>query len=716
MEAVGKYYKTIIRDEATAETEFDFSYMSGDCPEICRNGLLRCIGKISVMSSGIPFRIKGIVRNQCFYVEEYSLYDKSLYCAKEMLRYLTDNELTETQENKILAMCKNDVLTLMSNKTIVNSVLAKSKKRIDIQKKLFKKLSVLIDHEILTKELLKYGVELSKIEMLIHHDISYEQYVNNPYLTSLFHAISIFQADQFAYEKDYVQPYDVKRLCGFVMDSILLYKKVGHSCVRLVDLKICINKRLSRSIYPKSSITLSILNYCVHKLSKYIGIHVVDKEVYVYENTTWEEETEIIMHIQRLNKGKKAWVETIDLAQIESKLSITYNQCQRESFALLKESGVKILTGPPGSGKTAIIKGLIMAMEMAYPNVQVKLSATTGRAAQVISSSSKREAETVNKMLNIRPYGEKLHGKNQNDPIEGDLIIVDEVSMLGTKLASYLFSAVKTGSILLLVGDENQLQSVEYGNILQDLICSNVVEVYRLNEIMRQAGAICENALLINNGHYSLTKDDSFHIFECTEEEARAKLFQSMNKPDTQILSSVKKGVLGTRQLNREIQKIKNRGKKICLLYKQQAFYEQDSIILTETNYEKGYFNGDIGTIIGRDNDGLLVEFESKVLCLDQNDFHAMELAYVITTHKSQGSEFGNIHILLPRNPENMLTRRILYTAVTRAKKAVYIYSIDSSMEYSISNQAERTRISLLSNRISQNINEEGESALKSAQ
>ncbi len=255
-----------------------------------------------------------------------------------------------------------------------------------------------------------------------------------------------------------------------------------------------------------------------------------------------------------------------------------------------------------------------------------------------MSNSSKREAETINKMLNIRPYGDKLHGKNANDPVEGDFIIVDEVSMLGTKLASCLLSAVKTGAILLLVGDENQLQSVEYGNVLQDLIRSNVVEVYRLNEIMRQTGAICENALLINKGVSSLIKDDSFHVYECSEEEAMKKLFQLMKKPDTQILSSVKGGMLGTRCLNREIQKMKNRGRKICLLYKQQPFYEQDSIILTETNYEKGYFNGDIGKIIGRNEDGLLVEFESKVLCLDQGDFHVMELAYVITTHKSQGT------------------------------------------------------------------------------
>ena len=162
-------------------------------------------------------------------------------------------------------------------------------------------------------------------------------------------------------------------------------------------------------------------------------------------------------------------------------------------------------------------------------------------------------------MLEIRPYGDKIHAKNQNDPIEAELIIVDEVSMLGTKLAASLLSAVKTSSILILVGDENQLQSVEYGNVLQDLIQSRTLEICKLNEIMRQSGAICENALKINTGNLKLIEDKSFQIHECSECDVKKLLYAQIRKSDIQIISSVKKGELGTMHLNQEIQKRVNK-------------------------------------------------------------------------------------------------------------------------------------------------------------
>lgn len=705
MKAYGKYYKTILRDEATAETEFEFTFLNGDdnLKQICRNGLMLCRGRIPVWSNGIPLSIEGEVKNNCFIIHKYSFWDKSAFAAKELLQYLTGNELTCKQEEKIIEQCNNDVLLLIKNKSILESVLSKSKKKKEIQKRVYKKLKDLYEQEKLTRQLLKYGVELNKIEILHRHEVSYEQYQGNPYLISIFHSISIYQADQFAFDISNVLPYELKRLCGFVMDAVVQYRKSGHSCVKVTALCKYVNMRLRRSVYPETRINLPILNFCIVMLKKYIDLHVLNNEIYIYENHIWEEETEIVAQIERLNKEKKEWVMSPDIPQIERNLGITYNRQQKEAFDLLRYSGVKILTGPPGSGKTAIIKGLIMAMETAFPerDITVKLSATTGRAAQVMSASSQREAETVNKMLEIRPYGDKIHAKNQNDPIEAELIIVDEVSMLGTKLAASLLSAVKTSSILILVGDENQLQSVEYGNVLQDLIQSRTLEICKLNEIMRQSGAICENALKINTGNLKLIEDKSFQIHECSECDVKKLLYAQIRKSDIQIISSVKKGELGTMHLNQEIQKRVNRGQKICLIYKQQVFFEHDKVIMTETNYVKGYFNGDIGEIIGKDGESLLVQFGNKCLSLDKDDYHVMELAYVITTHKSQGSEFSHVHVILPRSPENMLTRRILYTAVTRAKVNVHIYSIDHALEYAIKNIAEQKRLTMLSYRLS---------------
>ena len=704
MRITGKYYRTIYHDEATGDTFFYFTVVDdvSEAKADMENGILKCQGKITLLASGIPLQIEGTLQNHRFHVTSYSFLENTPAMFTMMLQYLTDNELTEAQERKLLELCNNDILYMVKQPEVIDKALCKSKAKDKVKKQLLSKIKALCEQESMTRILIRYGIELNKIEMLYKHSITYEQFKKNPYLSCVYHAISIYQADQFAFDECNILPYATIRLCGFLLDAVFRYRESGHCCAKLTTLCNYVNSRLKRSIFPQTKVNIAIMQYCVHLLDNHLELHVLQNEVYVYEKVIWEEETQIITHIRRLNNEKKEMVRNPKISQIERELGITYNQKQKESFRLLQTSGVKILTGPPGSGKTATLRGLIRALELAYPDqkVIVKLSATTGRAAQVMSNSSGRTAETINKMLNIVPYGEKVHGKNQNDPVEADLIIADEISMLGVKMASCLFSAIKTGSILLLVGDENQLQSVEYGNVLQDLIASGCIEVCKLTEIMRQSGAICDNAVKVNNGKHDLIEDPSFHVHHCTEENTKKALFSFMQKENFQVVSSVKKGSLGIYALNKEIQKRKNLRKKICLIYKGLLFYENDPVIMTKTNYDKGYFNGDIGKIIGSDEEGVIVEFPKQILHLGKEEYHDMELAYAITTHRCQGSEFDHVHILLPRHPDNMLTRRILYTAITRAKKDIHLYVVDDACDYAIDNTAERPRISLLKDRL----------------
>ena len=704
MRVTGKYYRTIYHDEATGDTFFYFTVVE-DIPELradMENGILKCQGKITLLASGIPLQIEGNLQNHGFYVTSYSFLENSPIMFIMMLQYLTDNELTEAQERKLQDYCNNDILYIIKHPEVIDKALCKSKSKEKFKKQLLNKIKALCEQEEMTRILIKYGIELNKIETLYKHSVTYEQFKKNPYLSCIYHTISIYQADQFAFDECNILPYSTIRLCGFLLDAVFRYRESGHCCIKLTTLCNYINSRLKRSIFPQTKVNVAILQYCIHLLNNHLELHVLQNEVYVYEKAIWEEESQVITHIRRLNTERKEIVMNPKISQIEQELGIIYNQKQKESFQLLQTSGVKILTGPPGSGKTATLRGLIRALELAYPDqkVVVKLSATTGRAAQVMSNSSGRAAETINKMLNIIPYDDKLHGKNQNDPVEADLIIADEISMLGIKMASCLFSAIKTGSILLLVGDEDQLQSVEYGNVLQDLIESGCIEVCKLTEIMRQSGAICDNAGKINKGKHNLIEDASFRIHYCTEENAKKTLFSFMQKDSFQVISSVKKGTLGVYELNKEIQKRKNLRKKICLIYKGQLFYENDPVIMTETNYDKGYFNGDIGKIIGSDGQGVIVEFPKQVLHLGKEEYHDMELAYAITTHKCQGSEFDHVHVLLPRYPDNMLTRRILYTAITRAKKDIHLYVVEDACDYAIDNTAERPHISLLKDRL----------------
>lgn len=691
---IGKYYKTIERDEASGETIFELSLLE-HC-SYAEHGILKCKGKIDIFAFGLPLEINGEFQSPYFIVKSYTLFSKTIKGIESMLDYLYA-DLTETQKNEIINHIDCDILKIVEDDTILENALKRSKKKVQIKKEILKKLKRICEQSMLTRSLIKYNIELNKIEMICNHNITFEQFKSNPYLCSLYHDISVYQADQFAFEHTKILPYSVTRLCGFMMDVLFSYKKAGHVCVKPKDLLDCMNAKLKKSVYPKTEVNMSILNYCISISANYVKYHNINDEIYIYENDIWEQEEQIVADIQRLNSNPSILVSNPDISFIESKLNITYNQKQKASFDLLKTSGIKILTGPPGSGKTATLKGLIVAYKKQYPDRIVKLSATTGRAAQVMMESTGMDAETINKMVDVRPFGDKNQGRDSNNPIEADFIICDEISMLGTELASFLFRAVKSGALLLLVGDEDQLQSVEYGNILQDLILSGVIEIYRLTEIMRNSGAICENGQRINQGNNKLIEDHTFYVHDCNEEDVVNVLIKELQKSNVQVLSSVKKGNLGIHQINQLIQSKKNSRKNLCLKYRQINYYEHDPIIMTETNYEKGYFNGDIGYIEGADDKGIIVNFSGKIIHLDKSDYHLMMLAYCITTHKSQGSSFENVHIILPRNPENMLTRRILYTAVTRARKSVHIYNVQDAIDYAITNKAECKRLSLLS-------------------
>ena len=329
----------------------------------------------------------------------------------------------------------------------------------------------------------------------------------------------------------------------------------------------------------------------------------------------------------------------------------------------------------------------------------IRLAATTGRAAQVLSKSTEMDAVTVNKLLDIRPFETAVPGKNINEPLNADLIIVDEVSMLGLELASFLLSAIKNQAVLILVGDKDQLPSVDYGNILADFIGCGLIETYYLTEVMRQHGTILDNSQLINHGSSALKQDKTFQVRNfCSMENAVEDIKKLHIDTDrVQYLSTVKKDNLGTHAINKYSQQNKN-GK--CIYYGKNRYFVGDRIIMTKTNYDRNYINGDVGIITDIREKSIIANFDGKILALDTQDFFYMDLAYCVTIHKSQGSEFDYVIVLLPDAANGMLTRRILYTAVTRAKKALIVYNVNHSMEHAISNQEERKRISLLTCRV----------------
>lgn len=696
----GLYYKTIYRNQLTGETRF-YIVPKVQCEHL-NNGLLMCEGKIGIYLPNTPIEVIGEFKGNVYEVES----DFIPYNTKEntisLLEYATD-ELTEKQKEKISEECDNDLFYFISTKTCYEKLanIIKNKNKEDqIISDIVYKISELKTHEDMTKELMSYGIGLDKIELLYKKKINLEKLENDVYMTFAMYDIPLDKADMFCNQNNLYEQYSINRLKGYVYFALNNILQAGNTCCTLKQLLNGTNYYLKNKSLEKTEIDMSVLYLCLTKLDKVVTLDFFEGEIYVYIKHVYEEEIKTIRNIKRLINNKTTFeFNEKDIDIIEDKFNIYYNKEQKNAFNSLKTSGVKILTGPPGSGKTATINGLIASFAM-HNKGNIKLAATTGMASKVMSKACNKETETVNIMLNVIPYQDTATGKNLNDPIDADLIIVDEISMIGLQLFSILVDATTSGSILILVGDEDQLQSVEYGNILHDLIKSGLIEVYRLTEILRQSGVICSNAKKINKGETDLVVDSTFNIYYLDDSMSIIeKIKENINNKNYQILVPIKGSPIGTESLNNVFQKKKG---SILLTYGSKNFYYKDKIIMTKTNYEHNYINGDIGYVVGVDDEQLIVKFLDKTLLLEREDLCNVEFAYAITVHKSQGSEFDEVHIVLPNDAKNMLIRRILYTAITRTKKKLYIYTLksDDCINYAISNEAETKRVSLLSKKL----------------
>ena len=592
---------------------------------------------------------------------------------------------------------------------ILEDVLSRKKEKTDMIGKIIGGLRRLADEESFTHLLFQYQFPLDLIESLYHSRITYQQLLEHPYMYLSKYDAPLDKIDVFALSECDIRDgeYHRERLRCFVLEAMKKSIRMGHSCLSFHSLVRFVNFLFKKDGYYHTQMPPCLVYLCVSELSGVLSIYETHQRPFVYFNTVWEDETKIIRNLVRLSQNIKQYQYSVDITAIEQQLGITYTQKQRNAFRLLGTSGIKILTGPPGSGKTALINGLMEMFQHQQSGCgTIRLAATTGMASKVMSAACNSKSQTLNKLLDVVPYSDRIEGKNHNNPIDADFIIVDEISMAGAQLFSILTDAVKNQSILLLVGDEDQLQSVEYGNILHDLIASGFVEVYRLNEILRQSGTIVQNAKKIQEGKHALICDKTFQIIPEEKGKLSSLLLSYLNEDPmkTKILCPVKKGEISTFTINQYLQNalMKKTGHcKPLTSYGHNNFYLADHVIMTKTNYEKGYTNGDQGIVVGYHHECLLVQFHSGVtLPLDRQDLHFTELAYATTIHKAQGTEADHILVVLPQGIDYMMSRRLLYTAVTRARKSVCIYSAPDVLQTAINNVGEHVRTSLLLTRL----------------
>lgn len=401
---------------------------------------------------------------------------------------------------------------------------------------------------------------------------------------------------------------------------------------------------------------------------------------------------------------------------------INFSEKQLDAVRAYLEQKILVITGGPGTGKTTIIKGIITIASMT--GQKVLCAAPTGRAAKRMTEATGIESRTIHRLLEYNPRDLSSgtgFKRNESNPLEAGLIIIDEASMIDAPLMHHLLKAIPARATLVLVGDTDQLPSVGPGNVLKDIIASGCVHTVRLNEIFRQSqqSMIIVNAHRINGGQMPLTVSGNDFVF-IEEDDPEKVLDHVINlsaniipsrfglRPleDIQILTPMHRGVVGVTNINVRLQEVLNRSRD-TVSRAGRVFKTADKVIQTRNNYEKDVYNGDIGRIAGIDREmqEARVDFDGRTVTYDFSELDELILAYAISVHKSQGSEYPAVIIPVLTQHYLLLQRNLIYTAVTRGKKLVYMVGTKKALSIAIRNDKTRKRYSLLAERLRETVN-----------
>ncbi|MBQ0017648.1 MAG: ATP-dependent RecD-like DNA helicase [Clostridiales bacterium] len=477
-----------------------------------------------------------------------------------------------------------------------------------------------------------------------------------------------------------------------------------------------------------------------------IQTDIIDDAPVVYLYGYYYAEQRIASNLRRILYANRAAIPAVidnlindaemQLAREFGDVSLSDEQRSAVRGALL--GNVSVITGGPGTGKTTIINVLVNIFKRL--DYEVALAAPTGRAAKRMEEASGKPAQTIHRLLEYvysEDMDEMSFGRNEERPLEYDAIIVDEASMIDIMLMDGLLAAIKDGTILIMTGDADQLPSVGAGNVLKDIIDSEYVYTARLKEIFRQAqgSRIVTNAHMINNGEYPEfggKESDFFVITRANEDDIVSEIkglvdgrlaehYDFVNDAsDIQILTPTKRGVLGAPSMNSILQEVINPANKSLSELKigSRTFREGDKVMQLRNNYTaewqdadslmqgEGIFNGDMGTVesIDTENRTMLVRADNRLIRYEGEMFEEIDLAYAITVHKSQGSEFPVVILPMWQYPPMLMTRNLLYTAVTRGKKLVIIIGNPKYMQWMIDNNRADGRYTGLKYRLNEMI------------
>lgn len=471
----------------------------------------------------------------------------------------------------------------------------------------------------------------------------------------------------------------------------------GHTCYPKTD------------FMPIAATMLEVDGSLIEKeIQALINTQLIELDGKIWLKPYFAYEQAIAKDLLRLARGKQA-IRSIDAEKaaewVQNQLSIQFAEQQKKAVIQALTDKVHIITGGPGTGKSTITNAILAITQKL--TAKITLAAPTGRAAKRLTQITHKMAFTIHALLEM-DFTSGGFKRSKDNPIDCDLLIVDEASMIDTHLLFYLLRAIPTRARVLFVGDIDQLPSVGAGTVLRDLISSEQIGVTRLTEIFRQAkgSKIITNAHRINHGEFpeiNTPEKSDFHFISAETPEAIGqvilelvskeipRLWNYHPMDDIQVLSPMKRGTIGVEMLNDTLQNLLNPS-TTPLFRAGRRFHLHDKVMQIKNNYDKNVYNGDIGRIVEMDQSAIFVKFDDKEVEYPLTDLDELVLAYATSVHKYQGSECPCIVMPIHTSHFKLLHRNLLYTAVTRGKRQVYLVGTTKAIGIAIHNDQVQTR------------------------